>query len=263
MNVANVREWMSNNPSRPGSRPIQPPEFRELFESIPGDYLILTPDFTIVAVSDAYLRATNTTRSAILGRWLFDVFPDNPDDPTATGERNLRKSLEYVLRNRVADSMANQRYDIRRPDKGGEFEIRYWNPTNTPLLGKDNEVAYIIHQVEDVTELVLAQQRGIEHERRVQDLSDQAREMEASILQRTRELEKLNEELRIANENLERTRLEVKERHAAEKILARERLLLRTLIDSLPDAIWTKDTDGRFGISNPGHNKMVGRGSEE
>ena len=51
------------------------PDFRALFESAPGLYLVLTADFQIVAVSDAYLRATMTQREAILGR---DIFPGLP-----------------------------------------------------------------------------------------------------------------------------------------------------------------------------------------
>lgn len=51
--------------------------------------------------------------------------------------------------------MAIQKYDIQRPaDRGGGFEERYWSPINTPVLGADQEVEYIIHRVEDVTEFV-------------------------------------------------------------------------------------------------------------
>src|ERR671919_1660013 len=92
------------------------PDFRALFESAPGLYLVLRPDLTIVAVSDAYLRATMTRRDEILGRGLFEVFPDNPDDPHATGTSNLRASLERVLATRAPDSMAVQKYDIRVPE---------------------------------------------------------------------------------------------------------------------------------------------------
>src|SRR5690242_11207801 len=98
------------------SPPFPAPDFRALFESAPGLYLVLTPDFQIVAASDAYLRATMTRREGVLGRSIFEVFPDNPDDPTATGVRNLRASLENVLRQRAADAMAVQKYDIRRPE---------------------------------------------------------------------------------------------------------------------------------------------------
>ena len=62
-------------------RSLPTPDFRALFESAPGLYLVLTPDLTIVAVSDAYLQATMAKRAEILGRRFFDVFPDNPDDP--------------------------------------------------------------------------------------------------------------------------------------------------------------------------------------
>src|SRR5438034_8496495 len=93
---------------------VPPPDFRVLFESAPGLYLVLTPALTIVAASDAYVRATMTQREAILGHHLFEVFPDNPADPAATGVRNLRTSLERVLQHGVSDTMAVQKYDIRR-----------------------------------------------------------------------------------------------------------------------------------------------------
>ena len=135
-------------------RPVKQPDFRLLFEGAPGLYLVLTLDLKIVAVSDSYLRATMTRRPEILGRDLFDVFPDNPDDPAATGVANLRASLDRVRAQRVADTMAVQKYDIRRPEsEGGGFEERFWSRTNLPVLDAKRELAYIIHRVEDVTEV--------------------------------------------------------------------------------------------------------------
>src|ERR671925_570583 len=95
------------------SRALLTPDFRTLFETAPDLYLVLAPDFTIVAASDAYLRATMTKREEILGRGIFDVFPDNPDDPTATGVRNLRTSLERVLENQVFGY--HGRAEVRHP----------------------------------------------------------------------------------------------------------------------------------------------------
>src|SRR5947209_13589217 len=111
------------------------PDFQALFQSAPGLYLVLTPDLNIVAVSDAYLRATMTQREPILGRGIFDVFPDNPDEPGATGVQNLRASLQRVLKDRVPDAMAVQKYDIRTPNGG--FEKRFWSPVNSPVLAPD------------------------------------------------------------------------------------------------------------------------------
>lgn len=129
--------------------------FRALLEAAPDAYLALAPDaprFTIVAVSDAYLRATMTRREDIIGHGLFEVFPNNPADPDATGVRNLRSSLDEVLRTRAAHVMAVQKYDIRRPD--GTFEERFWQPLNLPVLDEHQSVLHIIHRVEDVTEKV-------------------------------------------------------------------------------------------------------------
>jgi len=102
-----------------GAHPLPAPDFRTLFESAPGLYLVLTSDLTIVAASDAYLHATMTKRAEVLGRKLFDVFPDNPDDPQATGVRNLRASLDRVLENRAADAMAVQLEPLRHKHTPG------------------------------------------------------------------------------------------------------------------------------------------------
>jgi PAS domain S-box-containing protein len=142
------------------------PDYRALFELAPGLFLVLTPDLTIVAVSDAYLAATMTTRHEILARGIFEVFPDNPDDPTATGVSNLRASLDRVRSTLAPDAMAVQKYDIPRPAaEGGGFEERYWSPLNSPVVNADGRLAYIIHRVEDVTELVRLE--GVESGQRV------------------------------------------------------------------------------------------------
>src|SRR5262245_3007806 len=132
------------------------PDFQTLFEAAPGLYLVLLPDaprYTIAAVSDAYARATMARREEILGRGLFEVFPDNPADPTTTVVTPLRASLERVLATRVPDAMAVQKYDIRRTMRSAEeFEERWWSRKNAPVIGRRGEVTYIIHAVEDVTE---------------------------------------------------------------------------------------------------------------
>lgn len=110
-----------------------------LFERAPCAYLVLFPDtprYTIAAASDAYLRATLTGREGpdtIIGRGVFEAFPDPPDDPSATGTRNLWNSLETVLSTKAPHLMELQRYDIQTPDH--TWEVRYWEPLNTPCSG--------------------------------------------------------------------------------------------------------------------------------
>ena len=178
----------------------RPLDFRSLFQSAPGLYLVLDPDLVIVAASDAYLRATMTRREEIVGRGLFEVFPDNPDDAEASGEGNLRASLDRVRRNRVPDTMAVQKYDIRRPaSDGGEFEVRYWSPLNSPVLDADGTLRYIIHGVEDVTEFVHLKELESEQQQLTVDLQRHNARMEAEILRRSQELQAANRQLRAAD----------------------------------------------------------------
>ena len=178
---------------RAPARGLSVPDFRVLFESAPGLYLVLTPDLHIVAASDAYLNSTMTKRENILGRGLFEVFPDNPGDPKAEGVRNLRASLDRVLRNRAADTMPVQKYDIRRPEtEGGGFEERYWSPVNSPVVGEDQQVVYIIHRVEDVTEFVQLQQAGSEQHGLAEEMRTRVEQMEAEVYLRARQLAEAN-----------------------------------------------------------------------
>src|ERR1700722_15585970 len=92
-------------------------DFRALFDALPGLYLVLLPDdptFTIVVANEAYTQATLTKAREIVGRPLFDVFPDNPDAPHVSGVRNVHASLRQVLATKARHTMPVQKYDIRR-----------------------------------------------------------------------------------------------------------------------------------------------------
>ena len=170
-------------------------DFRLLFQSSPDVLLVLLPDaprYTMVAGTDARFRATHTSQET-LGLGLFELFPDNPDDPTATGTNNLRASLDRVIATKRADTMAVQKYDIRGPD--GSFQTKYWSPKNIPVLSNTGQILYILHRVEDVTELVQASEVG-------EELRDRTRQMEREVLSRSRELAHANRSLRDANAKL-------------------------------------------------------------
>ena len=175
-------------------------DYQRRFDALPSPYLVMTADFTIVTVNPAYAEATMIDSRAVVGRPMFDVFPDNPDDPHADGVRNLRRSLEAVVRSGRADAMALQRYDIRSPDGG--FVRRYWSPVNTPILADDGRVAFIVHRVQDVTELVELRRAGHEHQRAAAVLQTRLDEMEADLFTRGRELQEANRQLQRVNAEL-------------------------------------------------------------
>jgi hypothetical protein len=107
------------------------------------------PRLLIVDVNEAYARATMIEREDVRNRSLFEVFPDNPDDPLSDGVKNLFASLKTVATTGEPHAMAVQRYDIRDPN--GQFVIRYWQPINTPLFDENQQLVFILHHVEDVT----------------------------------------------------------------------------------------------------------------
>jgi two-component system sensor kinase FixL len=208
-------------------------DFRALFEASPGLYLVLTPELIIAGASDAYLRATMTKRSEVLGRGVFDVFPDNPDDPDASGVSNLRASLERVLRFGRPDAMAVQKYDVRRPD--GSFEERHWSPFNAPVLSERGEVQWIIHRVEDVTELVRLKRE----------------EAERDAFARVQRL--IIDQLRLANEELAKNHQALQEGEAH----------LRSILATVPDAMVVIDERGLIQSFSAAAERLFGLGVEE
>ncbi|CAM2898295.1 sensor histidine kinase [Legionella steigerwaltii] len=181
----------------------EPIDFKLIFESAPGLYLVLDEAFTIIAVSNNYLQATMVTREQIIGKNIFDVFPDNPEDPHATGVSNLSDSLNRVLKNKTHDIMAIQKYDVRRPrEKGGGYEERYWSPINLPVFDIHKKIKYIIHRVEDVTEYIQLKKTRYEQLKAMEALSTRAGEMEVEIYQRAQEIQIINKKLQVANYNL-------------------------------------------------------------
>lgn len=201
-NFSRLPAGEQNSPS--STQPIQP-DFQALFESIPSPCLALDPQLRVIAVSYAYASATMQRREDMLGRTMFDIFPDNPDDPSADGVRNLHASLQRVLRHKVADVMAVQKYDITRPpEQGGGFEVRYWNPVNSPVLDERGEVRYIIHRAEDITEFILLKEQRLAENRLTDSLREQAEKMEADIYARAKEVAESNDRLHQANGELAR-----------------------------------------------------------
>ncbi len=134
---------------------------RLIFDHLPGIYVILkpdAPDFTILGYNKALVQAKMSSEP-IKGKKLFEVFTDNINNPEATIVANLSASLMTAIETKKPHRMAMQRFDLLNPQTS-QFEEKYWNPINIPVLDKEENVKYIIHAVEDVTDKVLLQEKG-------------------------------------------------------------------------------------------------------
>lgn len=214
--------------------------FQSLFETIPGKFLVLAPaDFEIVAVSNQYLAATMRTRAELKGKKLFDAFPAAPDDLNATGVQKLTQSLARVVSTAVADVMAINRYPIARPlEAGGGFEERYWSIVNSPINDSEGEVAYIVHRVEDVTELVTS--RESEGPSSVEALIENHKQvLEMDVMLRSQELKAAQQRAELLSDRL------------------------TTALESMSDAFYTLSADWRFTFMNAQAEALLGRSREE
>jgi PAS domain S-box-containing protein len=228
-----------------------------LFESLPALFVILTPELNIVSVSEAYLKATLTRREDLLGRGLFEVFPDNPADLAANGVSNLRASLDRVCETGVPDTMAIQRYDIRGRD--GTFEERYWSPINSPVLGTDGRIEYLIHRVEDVTEFVRKKSQPASSI----ELRARMGQMEAEIFHNSQQLQAANQQLHDANTQLQQAKAEAEAANRAKSIfLSTMSHEIRTPMNAILGYAQLMLRDPDLGAESKTNLRIIGRSGE-
>jgi len=180
-----------------------PIDFKSLFDASPNPYMLLDRDLRYVAANTAYLRVTASTLDALLGRNIFDVFPNDPGDPGNAAARRLRESFLRVLAQRAPDILALIPYRVpRQTERGLVAEHRYWSATHIPLLDGSGEVAYILQHTVDVTEL----QRLQEAVRAARDAQGPSAPglLEASVFQRAQQVQEANHNLELERRHLRR-----------------------------------------------------------
>lgn len=179
-------------------------DFELLFQSAPSLFLVLdaAPGFTVLAASDAYLRATRTDRGAIVGRGLFEAFPGEGEGERATS--NLRASLQRVLTTRAPELTTIPRYDLRQTEwRAGGLEQRLWRALNSPVLSPDGRLRYIIHRVEDAVPPAPAPTVAAAPHGPLFDTLPRRSKVELQLLRSARDRDEAMRKLKTANEELE------------------------------------------------------------
>ncbi|MCY1745264.1 hypothetical protein [Ensifer sp. SL37] len=72
----------------------------------------------------------------------------------ADGVSNLFASLKRIIETGASDPMPVQHYDVRGPD--GVFVTKFWKPANRPIFDSEGRLVYLLHHVEDVTDIILS-----------------------------------------------------------------------------------------------------------
>lgn len=105
------------------------------------------PGLAYVDVNPAYERSLGVARDDLVGRGLFQLFPDNPDDSAADGVYKVYMSLRRVADTARPHDMPVQRYDVAGDD--GVFVQRYWRISNAPILDAKGRLVLILDTAEE------------------------------------------------------------------------------------------------------------------
>ncbi|MFD2513296.1 PAS domain-containing protein [Pontibacter locisalis] len=135
-------------------------EILRAYEQVPDNYLILSTDLIILTVSDAFLKATFSSREEIVGKHFMEAFPEDSNRCEFHYEIKLKEAYHFVLANKQVTEIDVLRYDLLKPHEDGHDPVeKYWKSIVVPVLNHQHKVSYLIHKIDDVTDLVLKEQR--------------------------------------------------------------------------------------------------------
>jgi len=128
---------------------------RRVFDVLPTPYLVLDRQLQIVGMNEAYLKITQRDREELLGRYVFEAFPEAPDRLAL-----FREAFERALAG-VANVLAKTAFSIPRPAaEGGGYRRAVWTCTHTPVHDDRGLVIGLVQQALDVTGRVEVEQRN-------------------------------------------------------------------------------------------------------
>ncbi|MBK0403393.1 PAS domain-containing protein [Adhaeribacter sp. BT258] len=143
-------------------------DINNVFLNLPDNLVILSPEYKILAMNEAYLQATMRSREELVGKsFLLEAFPDE----SVPYEQNpVKLSLDRAAASKKVDYFPASRYDIPKPD--GTFDVRYWEASHTPVFDEQGALQYIIQKTSDVTDRERAKLEAIASENKFRFMAE-------------------------------------------------------------------------------------------
>jgi PAS domain-containing protein len=123
--------------------------FRRQFEAAPNAHLLLTPDLAIVAANERYRTMVGSQLEQLVGRDLFDAFPDNAEESGATDQRSITDSFQTALATGLPQVLSLVRYDVVGPD--GIWRERYWRTEARPVQDENGSIIALDIEAAELT----------------------------------------------------------------------------------------------------------------
>lgn len=122
-----------------------PLNFEAILMDAPIPMMVLDRQLKFVMANDAYLAMVSKAKDELIGRYVFDVFPEEPDRVEAMveifqkvfeGERPVFKEIPFTL------------------EVDGKQVEHWWTASHAPVPGADGSIKYLVQYSENVTEQV-------------------------------------------------------------------------------------------------------------
>jgi PAS domain S-box-containing protein len=167
--------------------------FDALFRHSPNAYMVLDRELRYIEANDAYALLCGVPRDALIGRYLFDVFPGGVEADGTSHADVLRRSLERTLETGERDTLALIPYTITvdTPD-GPVADERFWSATHTPVHDADGVTVAVMQHTMDVTE-VHRLRAALRAAREATGLTQE--QLEGGVLSRAAAVQRSNERL--------------------------------------------------------------------
>lgn len=132
----------------------------QILRHMPASVMVLDRDLRFVMASDMYLETVGLKLSDLLGRYVFDLFPE-----VDARRKKLEASMRLAL---SGESNAIERlaYSIPDPDDRSRSTEAWWRCRHNPLPNCDGRIDHVVQITENVTALVRAEEMktAIAHE---------------------------------------------------------------------------------------------------
>lgn len=122
-----------------------------ILRDMPASIMVLDRDLRFVMASDLYLKTVGLQMSDLLGRQVFEAFPE---------EEARRIPLERSMRLALAgegNAIERLAYAIPDPTDRTRMTEAWWRCRHTPLFSADGSIAHVVQITENVTDLVRAE----------------------------------------------------------------------------------------------------------
>ncbi len=120
------------------------PEQQALIDSVSIPLMVLDRKQRFVYANDSYLAATHSELSELLGRDVFDCFPETEERVAA-----VRAIFARTLSEGVTTQLDKQPFELEHED--GTVRELVWQATQDPLFDTKGRVVGLIQRAEDIT----------------------------------------------------------------------------------------------------------------